>query len=273
MTGRRSSARQAAKASSQPSSSQSNVSPNTGTKRKASPGAQSKSKRGRKGNQKEQSTIESSMPSKQEEGSSDDARKDEIEPQDAEMKSEKQEQQVNGDEEGAETARKVEEKSKADSQGSGEPKHDSEKPKQNGLDKIMETKEDQPNETPDGSGSKVAPEDDAVEDSKQRNNSVPSSVLEKGIIYFFFRGRVGIDEPDSVNDVARSYIVLRPLPQGAKLGEGPIGDAGTNRMIALPKKVLPVSPKDRFLSFVEKANCSMVSPTKWLKPRSIHKKF
>lgn len=51
-------------------------------------------------------------------------------------------------------------------------------------------------------------------------------------------------------------MVMRPLPHDAKLGDGPIGDAGNCRMIALPKKVLPTSGKDRFLSFVEKAQAS-----------------
>ena len=97
-------------------------------------------------------------------------------------------------------------------------------------------------------------EGDAVEKSTEREKSTPSSILEKGIIYFFFRGRVGIDEPSDVNDIARSYIVLRPIPHGAKLGEGPMGDDGKNRVLALPKKVLPTSPKDRFMVFVDKAN-------------------
>lgn len=74
---------------------------------------------------------------------------------------------------------------------------------------------------------------------------------------FLFRGRVGINEPSDVNEIARSYIVLRPMPHGAKLGEGPIGDTGNVRMLSLPKKVLPVSPKDRFMTFVEKANASL----------------
>ena len=106
-------------------------------------------------------------------------------------------------------------------------------------------------------GKPTGTEGDAVEESSEREKSTPSSILEKGIIYFFFRGRVGIDEPSDVGDIARSYIVLRPLPHGAKLGDGPIGDAGNNRLLALPKKVLPVSPRDRFMIFVEKANCSM----------------
>lgn len=99
--------------------------------------------------------------------------------------------------------------------------------------------------------------DGAVEQSSKREETTPSSVLEKGLIYFFFRGRVGIDEPSDVDEIARSYIVLHPIPHGAKLGEGPIGDHGTNRLLALPKKVLPLSPKDKFMVFVEKVNVDL----------------
>lgn len=74
---------------------------------------------------------------------------------------------------------------------------------------------------------------------------------------FFFRGRVGINEPSDVNEIARSYIILRPIPHGAKIGDGPIGDVNNIRMLSLPKKVLPVSPKDRFMTFVEKTRASM----------------
>lgn len=75
-------------------------------------------------------------------------------------------------------------------------------------------------------------------------------------MYFFFRGRVDIDHPEKVSDVARSYIVLRPIPKDAKLGEGPIGDAGNSRLIVIPKKVLPQSGRDRWIAFVEKTNVS-----------------
>ncbi|KAG7102532.1 hypothetical protein HYQ44_018342 [Verticillium longisporum] len=85
---------------------------------------------------------------------------------------------------------------------------------------------------------------------------VPSSILEKGLIYFFIRARVNIDEPEQVNDIARSYFILRPLARDARLGEGPIGDAGNSRLLALPKKVLPQSGKDRFMVFVEKSGAS-----------------
>jgi hypothetical protein len=96
----------------------------------------------------------------------------------------------------------------------------------------------------------------SAETAKARDGATPASILEKGIIYFFFRGRVGIDDPSSVNDLARSYIVLRPIAKDAKLGEGTIGDAGNTRLIAIPKKVLPLSGRDRWIAFVEKAHTS-----------------
>ncbi|KAI1081412.1 hypothetical protein F5B20DRAFT_64453 [Whalleya microplaca] len=89
-----------------------------------------------------------------------------------------------------------------------------------------------------------------------REGAVPSNILEKGIIYFFFRGRVGIDEPKDVNEIARSYMILRPLDKDAKLGEGTLDDAGNSRLIAIPKKVLPLSGRDRWIAFVEKSKAS-----------------
>lgn len=53
---------------------------------------------------------------------------------------------------------------------------------------------------------------------------MPSSILEKGIIYFFIRNRVGANDAESVSDLQRIYFVLRPLPEGAKLGDGAIED-------------------------------------------------
>lgn len=97
----------------------------------------------------------------------------------------------------------------------------------------------------------------AVPKSSRRESSTASSILEKGIIYFFFRGRVNMQEPSNVDDTARSYIVLRPIPHGAKIGNGPIEDAGMNRLLTLPKKVLPNTSKDRFMVFVEKANATL----------------
>lgn len=108
-----------------------------------------------------------------------------------------------------------------------------------------------------GNADSAVTKEATVEESSEREDSIPSSILEKGIIYFFFRGRVNMEEPSNVDDLARSYIVLRPIPHGAKIGNGPIADAGTNRLLTLPKKVLPKTSKDRFMVFVEKANASL----------------
>jgi len=80
-----------------------------------------------------------------------------------------------------------------------------------------------------------------------RKKSMPSSILEKGIIYFFFRGRVDVEEPGSIEDIARSYIVLCPIPLGARLGDNKLDDNDLARLLALPKKVLPKSHRDRFM--------------------------
>ncbi|EXF84153.1 hypothetical protein CFIO01_05656 [Colletotrichum fioriniae PJ7] len=87
-------------------------------------------------------------------------------------------------------------------------------------------------------------------------DKVPSTILEKGIIYFFFRARVNIDDAEEVDDIARSYMILRPIGTDSKLGDGPIGDAGNTRLLALPKKVFPETGRDRFMVFVEKAGAS-----------------
>ncbi len=101
--------------------------------------------------------------------------------------------------------------------------------------------------------------DDAVDAQGSREDSVPSSVLEKGVIYFFFRGRVDTDEPHGVQDIARSYLVLRPVPAGAALDEGAADAADTCRVCAIPKKVLPQRGGDRWIGFVEKAGISLAS--------------
>jgi len=98
---------------------------------------------------------------------------------------------------------------------------------------------------------------DAVQESSQRKQDMPSNILEKGLIYFFTRNRVGIDDAESVGDLQRTFFVLRPLPTGAKLGDGAIPDMKNNRLFALPKKAFPKSHNDRFMSFVEKANTTI----------------
>jgi hypothetical protein len=97
----------------------------------------------------------------------------------------------------------------------------------------------------------------AIEESSQRAKQMPSNILEKGVIYFFTRNRVGVEESESVGDLQRTFFVLRPMPAGAKLGEGALTDDNNIRLFALPKKVFPKSHNDRFMAFVEKANTSI----------------
>ena len=268
MAGTRRSTRQAAAAK----SNSSDVSPPAkapaaaGTKRKAESEGVAKGKQGKKGATEEQTTIEASMPSVDKDGDSkeDVEMKDEAEIEPAEASNGK-----TGVDEVAQREEEVRDQEPMDEGKQEEPSAEDEKPetngdakeepKKNGFDALMDhtSKDEDKNVTEEGTGSKVSKADDAVEASSKREEATPSNILEKGIIYFFFRGRVGTNEPADVSDVARSYIVLRPLPHGAKLGDGPIGDAGNNRMLALPKKVLPASPKDRFMTFVEKSNASM----------------
>lgn len=60
-----------------------------------------------------------------------------------------------------------------------------------------------------------------------------------------------------MQDLQRSYFVLRPLPPGGKLGDGVIEDTKNNRLLALPKKVWPKSAQDKFMVFVEQAKAPM----------------
>ncbi|KXH37290.1 hypothetical protein CNYM01_01303 [Colletotrichum nymphaeae SA-01] len=100
-----------------------------------------------------------------------------------------------------------------------------------------------------------ATEGESAEKTGEKDK-VPSTILEKGIIYFFFRARVNTDGAEEVDDIARSYMILRPIGTDSKLGDGPIGDAGNTRLLALPKKVFPETGRDKFMVFVEKAGAS-----------------
>ena len=83
-----------------------------------------------------------------------------------------------------------------------------------------------------------------------------------GHIYFFYRPRVSVENPQSLQDVQRSYILLRPLPSGTKfksdnpeVGEEgsprPLEDAGdNNRLLAVPKKKFPATGSHERLLWV-----------------------
>jgi hypothetical protein len=276
MPSTRSSTRRAAAASLSPASSQDASAIDTGAperKRKGDNIAGPKSKRERKGNGKAQTKIEDVMPTE------DDKDPSLVNPEDGDGHQKR---------EGVALATSTEQNGHQPRIDDAMPKADRKVPpagsngaereqgKEEGASMAVDTTNDEQNEQVGESsriddGGKLDPEkavntrardeqsttDSAVQETSTREESTPSSILEKGLIYFFFRGRVGIDQPSDVGEIARSYIVLRPIPHGAKLGEGPIGDDGTNRLLALPKKVLPASPKDRFMVFVEKANVAM----------------
>ncbi|EDU44678.1 hypothetical protein PtrSN002B_004035 [Pyrenophora tritici-repentis] len=123
------------------------------------------------------------------------------------------------------------------------------------TDKVSQDKQD--DKSSGDAKESVAEGDGAVEESSQRAKQVPSNILEKGVIYFFTRNRVGIEESESVGDLQRTFFVLRPMPTGAKLGDGTLADNNNNRLFALPKKVFPKSHNDRFMAFVEKANTTI----------------
>lgn len=103
----------------------------------------------------------------------------------------------------------------------------------------------------------VATGDDAIKISHQRESKIASNILEKGIIYFITRNRVGIEDSSSVGDLQRTFFVLRPIPIGAKLGDGTPPDNDNNRLFALPKKVFPKSHNDKYMAFVQKSKSSI----------------
>ncbi|KAJ5594182.1 uncharacterized protein N7459_000390 [Penicillium hispanicum] len=132
---------------------------------------------------------------------------------------------------------------------------------------VMKPKEEpiptpQPPEAPAPTEQPSAPAQDVelgVRKSEERENVVSSNILEKGIIYFFYRPRVSLPDPQSMDDISRSFMVLRPTPLGAELDEsqGSIDKDARCRLLILPKKKFPTSPKERDMGFVEKAGQTM----------------
>ncbi|KAK5937486.1 hypothetical protein PMZ80_010104 [Knufia obscura] len=240
-----------------------------GNKRKAAPGSSPVAKRGKK-DAKEQKTIEESM---------------DVDTNDAEQpKPEESKADEPAEEPKAEAAEKTEETANEEPETSTDKQDDPAKDDQaNGHEEVQnsqatkdeqhtEAKEDaeQPTESKDAEA-KEEPEDqqpsannevkdtangDNAVEPNARDGDVPASILEKGIMYFLTRGRVGIDDPKNVQDIQRSFLILRPLPHGAKLSDGPIGDDKNCRLIAIPKKMLPLSGNDRWTAFVETSNVS-----------------
>ncbi|KAJ6133230.1 hypothetical protein N7471_008445 [Penicillium samsonianum] len=122
---------------------------------------------------------------------------------------------------------------------------------------------EQPAETPPEKPQEI---EGGLRKSEERENVVSSNILEKGFIYFFFRPRVNIEDPEGIGDVARSFFVLRPTVLGAEFdkGQGPVDKDASCRLMILPKKKFPTSAKERDMGFVEKAGQSM---------QALHEKF
>lgn len=78
-----------------------------------------------------------------------------------------------------------------------------------------------------------------------------SPMMEKGIVSFFLRAKDEVEKPESMEDIKRLYMVLRPLPDGAKLVDGKIPDGKNARLIVIPKKKLITKGYEMFLSFLE----------------------
>lgn len=127
---------------------------------------------------------------------------------------------------------------------------------EDGKEKEGDTSQDVKEETADSKPDIKSEEENDTAEPEKEDTDVPSSILEKGIIYFFIRGRVDVEMPKEVNDIARSFIILRPIAHDAKLSAGPLRDAGNTRILILPKKVLPSSGRERFLLFVERSRAS-----------------
>ncbi|KAF2196920.1 tetrapyrrole biosynthesis, uroporphyrinogen III synthase [Delitschia confertaspora ATCC 74209] len=222
--------------------------PAVGTKRKADNTGSSPAKRGRKAGPKTQTTIEESIANGQEKESEKSGEKalDSKEPNKEPDNSDKGED-VNTKDTETENAKPEDAEAK-------DTEYVDKETKDMGTDKSHD-KEAKHNDTGDkdtsGKGS------DAIQESTEREKKMPSSILEKGLLYIFTRNRVGMEEAESVGDLQRTYFVLRPLPVGAKLGDGAIPDDKNNRLFALPKKTFPQSKQDRFMAFVEKAKTTI----------------
>ncbi|KAK8142570.1 hypothetical protein G3M48_008551 [Beauveria asiatica] len=159
------------------------------------------------------------------------------------------------------------------------PKRGLNSPTHNGrqeAQKVSDTKKDNDgNLTTLRSNRKDASLTDAKRPKLQGETSEKSmpEIVEMGILYYFIRGRVEIDEPKSLDDIARGYLIMRPLPKDTDLTERPLPDGLTVRLLALPKKRLPQSVRDRFMAFVDGTDISYSNLTSsFLSPREYETK-
>ncbi|KAI9641284.1 hypothetical protein NHQ30_010085 [Ciborinia camelliae] len=93
----------------------------------------------------------------------------------------------------------------------------------------------------------------------QGKELMPSSILERGIIYWFYDPRLGKDgEPEGIEGAGPIYFVLRSLLHGGRIAQLPILHIGTARLLTIPKQTWPEIKQDKLLCIVNKAR-------KWMK--------
>ena len=146
---------------------------------------------------------------------------------------------------------------KEEKQENGKPEATESEPAGTGKsasDEPSEAKETEPRKKDEkqDAGKPPGEEPEAAEAEKQTTGGAPressdakSPILEKGIFYFFFRPRVNVENPTSINDAQKAYLLLRPTKTDADSAQKSL------RMIQIPKKALPATgTHERFLGFV-----------------------
>jgi len=146
-----------------------------------------------------------------------------------------------------------------DKQGSGESRRDSTLPdakrRKNDQLELSSPESDVKKEDEE-----VTARESQVESGMEESQpSLAVKILEKGIVYFFTRGRVNVDEPQSIVDIARSYLILRPVPPEETFGGSSpnLDGAKRARILVLPRKTLPKKRGERMMAFVDRAGESV----------------
>jgi len=132
----------------------------------------------------------------------------------------------------------------------GKPAEEEEKRIEEEPQKAQKTEDKKPE---DKQSETAAKNGETNEDTKKQeytrqlflSNVSGRKVLEKGIFYFFFRPRVNTENPSSMDDVQKSYLLLRPTKSDIESAQKNV------RIIQIPKKKLPATGShERFLGFV-----------------------
>jgi len=95
----------------------------------------------------------------------------------------------------------------------------------------------------------------------EESPTVPK-IIEKGLIYFFYRPKVGLDHAEGIEDVQKLYILLWPGAEPIKKDEkemshteGKLGENEPERLIIISKKKLPeISHHAKYWGFVKKVS-------------------